>query len=106
MISTSAGPGGTARPDTSILLAGLTGGAPGADLVDIGRLAVHLAAFERAIVPVAVAKLPDGAARAGQLRRCRRQLATALHWLDRHLTGDARVAGAPRDGLMKAAQAT
>ena len=106
MIDAAAGLGVTTRPDTLVPLAELTGAAPGADLADIGRLAVHLAAFERVILPVAAAKLPDGARCAGQLRRCGRELATALHWLDRHVTGDARVAGAPRDRLLEAVQAT
>lgn len=105
MIEAAASSGITARQDTAVSLDEVIGAAPGADLVEIGRLAVHLAAFQRAILPVAVVKLPEGAAHAGQLRRCGRELATALHWLDRHLTGDARVVRAPTDRLFEAVQA-
>lgn len=69
--------------------------APGPDLTEIGRHAAHLAAFQRAVLPVAEIRLSDGAARAAELRHHARELATALYWLDRHLTGDVRVAAWP-----------
>jgi ParB-like chromosome segregation protein Spo0J len=69
--------------------------APGPDLTEIGRRAAHLAAFQRAVLPVAEARLSDGAARAAELRHHARELATTLYWLDRHLTGDSRAAAWP-----------
>ena len=85
-----------AVPDAAAQLAGVTGTAPGTDIAQIGRRAVHLAALERVVLPIAEARLDDGAARAEELRRYGRDLSTALHWLDRHLTGDVRVAGIAR----------
>lgn len=58
-------------------------------LTEVGRYAARLAAFERTVLPLAERRL-DGA-RAGQVREGGQQLTTVLHWLDRYLTGDARV---------------
>jgi hypothetical protein len=60
-------------------------------LTDVGRYAARLAAFERTVLPLAERRLDDGGARAGQVREGGQQLTTVLHWLDRYLTGDARV---------------
>lgn len=60
-------------------------------LTDVGRYAARLAAFERTVLPMAEHRLGDGGARAGQVREGGQQLTTVLHWLDRYLTGDARV---------------
>ncbi len=69
--------------------------APGPDLTEIGRHAAHVAAFQRAVLPVAEARLADGAARATELRQHARELSTRLYWFGRHLTGDARAAAWP-----------
>ena len=66
---------------------------------------MHLAALERVVLPIAEARLDDGAARTEELRRYGRELSTALHWLDRHLTGDVRVAGCPIHELSQAVRA-
>ena len=66
---------------------------------------MHLAALERVVLPIAEARLDDGAARTEELRRYGRELSTALHWLDRHLTGDVRVAGCPTHELSQAVRA-
>lgn len=76
-----------------------------ADLAEIGEISVHLAALERTVVPAAAARLPDGKAQAEELRRRGRELATALHWLERRLTGDARLARWPAHALSDAARA-
>ena len=94
-----------AVPDAAAQLAGVTSTAPGTDIAQIGRRAVHLAALERVVLPIAEARLDDGAAQAEELRRFGRELSTALHWLDRHLTGDVRVAGCPTNELSQAVQA-
>ncbi len=60
-------------------------------LTEVGRYAARLAAFERTVLPLAERRLDDGGARAGQVREGGQQLTTVLHWLDRYLTGDARV---------------
>ena len=60
-------------------------------LTDVGRYAARLAAFERTVLPLAERRLDAGGARAGQVREGGQQLTTVLHWLDRYLTGDARV---------------
>ena len=72
---------------------------PGTDIAQIGRSAVHLGALERVVLPIAEATMTDGAARAEEMRRYGRELSAALHWLDRHLTGDVRVAGSPNHDL-------
>ena len=72
---------------------------PGTDIAQIGRSAVHLAAVERVVLPIVEASMEDGAARAREMRRHGRELSVALHWLDRHLTGDVRVAGSSNDEL-------
>ncbi len=89
-------------PDAAAQLAGVTGTGPGTDIAQIGRRAVHLAALERVVLPIAESRLDDGAARTEELRRYGRELSTALHWLDRHLTGDVRVAGSPTNELSQA----
>ena len=94
-----------AVPDVAAQLAGVTGTAPGTDIAQIGRRAVHLAALERVVLPIAEARLDDGPARTEELRRYGRELSTALHWLDRHLTGDVRVAGCLTHELSQAARA-
>ena len=95
-----------AVPDAPAQLAGVTAGtAPGTDIAQIGRRAVHLAALERVVLPIAESRLDDGAARTEELRRYGRELSTALHWLDRHLTGDVRVAGCPTHELSQAVRA-
>jgi hypothetical protein len=94
-----------AVPNVAAHFAGMTGTAPGTDITQIGRRAVHLGALERVVLPIAEARLDDGTARAGELRRYGRELSTALHWLDRHLTGDARVAGCPTHELSQAVRA-
>jgi hypothetical protein len=94
-----------ALPDVAAHFAGVTDTAPGTDIAQIGRRAVHLAALERVVLPIAEARLDDGGARAGELRRYGHELSTALHWLDRHLTGDARVAGSPTHELSQAVRA-
>ena len=66
---------------------------------------MHLAALERVVLPIAEARLDDGAARTEELRRYGRELSTALHWLDRHLTGDVRVAGCPIHEFSQAVRA-
>ena len=91
-----------AVPNAAAQLAGVTGTAPGTDIAQIGRRAVHLAALERVVLPIAEARLDDGATRTEELRRYGRDLSTALHWLDRHLTGDVRVAGSPTNELSQA----
>src|ERR1700749_3803360 len=60
-------------------------------LTDIGRYAARLAAFERTVLPLAEQRLGDGGAQVEQVREGGQQLTTVLHWLDRYLTGDARV---------------
>jgi hypothetical protein len=80
-------------PNIAAHFAGVTTTAPGTDIAQIGRHAVHLGAFERVVLPVAEDRLDDGAARAAELRRHGHELSTALHWLDRTVTGDVRVAG-------------
>jgi hypothetical protein len=82
-----------AVPNVAAHFAGVTSAAPGTDIAQIGRRAVHLGAFERVVLPIAEARLDDGAARASELRRYGHELSTALHWLDRTITGDVRVAG-------------
>jgi hypothetical protein len=94
-----------AVPDVAAQLAGVTGTAPGTDIAQIGRRAVHLAALERVVLPIAEARLDDGPARTEELRRHGRELSTALHWLDRHLTGDVRVAGCLTHELSQAVRA-
>lgn len=74
-------------------------------LTDIGRYAARLAAFERTVLPMAEHRLDDGGARAGQVREGGQQLTTVLHWLDRYLTGDARVGNWPGDDLAHDVQA-
>ncbi len=82
-------------PNIAAHFAGVTSTTPGTDIAQIGRRAVHLGAFERVVLPIAEARLIDGAARAGELRRYGHRLSAALHWLDRTVTGDVRVAGYP-----------
>jgi hypothetical protein len=73
-------------------------------LTDVGRYAARLAAFERTVLPLAEHRLDDGA-RVGQVREGGQQLTTVLHWLDRYLTGDARVDNWPGDDLPHDVQA-
>lgn len=82
-----------AVPDVAVHFAEIARAAPGTDIAQIGRRAVHLGAIERVVLPIAEARLENGVARARQLRRSGRELSAALHWLDRHITGDVRVAG-------------
>jgi hypothetical protein len=78
-------------PDVAAHFAGVTSMTPGTDIAQIGRSAVHIGALERVVLPIAEATMTDGATRAEEMRRYGRELSTALHWLDRHLTGDVRV---------------
>jgi hypothetical protein len=80
-------------PNVAAHFAAVTSTAPGTDIAQIGRRAVHLGALERVVLPIAEARLEDGAARAAELRRYGHELSAALHWLDRHITGDVRFAG-------------
>jgi hypothetical protein len=91
--------GNGAPPDPTAALTEADG------LNEIGRYAARLAAFERAVLPLAEHRLDDGGARAGQVREGGQQLTTVLHWLDRYLTGDARVANWPGDDLPHDVQA-
>jgi hypothetical protein len=100
MIAATARTEPTTREAASLVA--VTGIAAGPDLTEIGRLAVHVAALERAVLPVAAVRLRDGAARVKELRRLGRELVTALHWLDRHLTGDARAVRWPTHQLAAA----
>jgi hypothetical protein len=96
-------------PDLAAHFAGVTRMTPGTDIAQIGRRAVHLGAFARVVLPIAEARLKDGAARAGELRRYGHHLSATLHWLDRTVTGDSRVAGYSADGMsedVRAAMAT
>jgi hypothetical protein len=81
-------------PNVAAHFAAVTSTAPGTDIAQIGRRAVHLGALERVVLPIAEARLEGGAARAAELRRHGHELSAALHWLDRNITGDVRVAGA------------
>ena len=90
---------GTGQPDPS------AEGTEQDGLVEIGRYAARLAAFERTVLPVAERRLDDGGAGAEQLREGGQQLTTVLHWLDRHLTGDVRAASWPGDDLARDVQA-
>ena len=91
--------GNGAAPDPTGMLTEADG------LTEIGRYAARLAAFERTVLPMAEHRLDDGGARAGQVREGGQQLTTVLHWLDRYLTGDARVATWPGDDLSHDVQA-
>jgi len=86
-------------PNVAAHFAQVTSTAPGTEIAQIGRRAVHLGAFERVVLPIAETRLDDGAARARELRRHGRELSTALHWLDRTVTGDVRFAGRPTDQI-------
>jgi hypothetical protein len=86
---------GAARPAALDELAAVNDTDLTPDLDEIGRRAAHLAAFQRVVLTVAEARLAAGATKATELRRHARDLARALHWLDRHLTGDGRLAGWP-----------
>ena len=79
--------------------AGVASMTPGTDIAQIGRSAVHIGALERVVLPIVEASMEDGPARAAEMRRHGRDLSTALHWLDRHLTGDVRVAASSNDEL-------
>ena len=74
------------------------------ELDEIGRRAAHLAAFQRAVQPVAETRLDGSLAQTAEWRRSARDLARALHWLDRHLTGDGRLAGWPSERVRQHAQ--
>jgi hypothetical protein len=74
-------------------------------LTEVGRYAARLAAFERTVLRMAEHRLGDRGARAGQVREGGQQLTTVLHWLDRYLTGDARVAAWPGTDLSHDVQA-
>jgi hypothetical protein len=91
--------GAGAAPDPTAILTEADG------LTEVGRYAARLAAFERTVLPMAEHRLDDGGARAGQVREGGQQLTTVLHWLDRYLTGDARVAAWPGDDLPHDVQA-
>jgi hypothetical protein len=91
--------GNGAPPDPTATLTEADG------LTDVGRYAARLAAFERTVLPLAEHRLDDGGARAGQVREGGQQLTTVLHWLDRYLTGDARVDNWPGDDLPHDVQA-
>jgi hypothetical protein len=82
-----------AVPDVAVHFAEITRAAPGTDIAQIGRRAVHLGAIERVVLPIAEARLDDGMALVREVRRSGRELSATLHWLDRHITGDIRVAG-------------
>ncbi len=86
-------------PNLAVHFAEVTITAPGTDIAQIGRRAVHLGAFERVVLPIAETRLDDGPARARELRRHGHELSTALHWLDRAITGDVRFAGRPTDQI-------
>ena len=86
-------------PDVAAHFAGVTSMTPGTDIAQIGRSAVHIGALERVVLPIAEATMPDGASRAQEMRRYGRELSAALHWLDRHLTGDVRVAASSNHDL-------
>ncbi|HEY0716677.1 MAG TPA: hypothetical protein VGD68_03600 [Streptosporangiaceae bacterium] len=73
--------------------------------VEIGRYAARLAAFERAVLPVAERRLDDGKARAEQVREGGQQLTSVLYWLDRHLTGDVHATTWPGGDLSHDVQA-
>lgn len=92
----------TAPVRTSVAAPLSAGPARDGELAEISQLSVHLAALERTLLPVAAARISDGPARAGELRRRGRELAWALHWLERHLTGDARAVSWPRHELADA----
>ena len=74
-----------APPDPTVVLTEPEG------LTEVGRYAARLAAFERTVLPLAEQRLGDGGAQVEQVREGGQQLTTVLHWLDRYLTGDARV---------------
>jgi hypothetical protein len=74
-------------------------------LTEVGRYAARLAAFERTVLPLAEQRLSGGGAQVGQVREGGQQLTTVLHWLDRYLTGDARVDNWPGDDLAGDVQA-
>ena len=84
-------------PDVAVHFAQVTSTTPGTDIAQIGRRAVHLGAFERVVLPIAESRLDDGPARASALRHHGHELSTALHWLDRTITGDVRFAGHSSD---------
>jgi hypothetical protein len=86
-------------PDVAAHFARVTSMTPGTDIAQIGRSAVHIGALERVVLPIAEATMPDGASRAQEMRRYGRELSAALHWLDRHLTGDVRVAASSNHDL-------
>lgn len=92
MIAAAPRPDLPARPAPEAALVRTTGAGPVTDLAEIGRRAVHLAALERVVLPMAEGRITNGDAKVKELRRCGRELATALHWLDRHFTGDSRAA--------------
>jgi len=74
------------------------------ELAEISQISVHLAALERTVLPVAAAKIYDSQGEVGDLRRRGRELADALYWLERHLTGDARAVRWPERELSDAAR--
>ena len=74
-------------------------------LLEISTHAAHLAAFQHTVLPVARQQLQDGHVRVSELRRCGRQLATILYWMDRHLTGDAHAARWPGKHLAQEVRA-
>ena len=92
-------------PNIAVHFAQVTSPAPGTDIAQIGRRAVHLGAFERVVLPIVETRLADGAARAKDLRCHGHELSTALHWLDRTVTGDARFARRPADQMYEDVQA-
>ncbi len=57
------------------------------------------------MLPIAETRLADGAARAEDLRRHGHELSTALHWLDRTVTGDARSARRPANEMYEEVRA-
>lgn len=66
----------------------------------VGWLSAHLAAVERAVHPVALRHLPDGAERLRAQRATAHALQHTLFLLDRRLTGDTRTSRIAVDRLV------